>query len=126
MPAERGKPGQAKLLGVNEVLKNLNKEVMKIKGRNIAGMLAAGAIVKKEAMLLTPVKEDNLRNSFRVAKNILPIGPGVKIENFASYALYQHENLEYKHTVGEAKFLEKAIMRNTSKIMAAIIRRVSV
>jgi hypothetical protein len=34
----------------------------------------------------------------------------------ARYAVYQHENLQYNHTVGEAKFLEKPVRMEAHRL----------
>lgn len=46
--------------------------------------------------------------------------PQVEVGFTAFYAIYVHENMEAKHPVGEAKFLEKAIARNQAQIVKVI------
>ena len=38
------------------------------------------------------------------------------------YALVQHERTDYKHTVGEAKYLEKAVQANASQVPQIVQR----
>ena len=52
-----------KLLGLNKVYANLNKEVRKLKGRTQAGVTAAALFVKGEAQQQVPVVDGNLRAS---------------------------------------------------------------
>ena len=42
----------------------------------------------------------------------------------APYALIQHESLEYKHKVGEAKYLEKPMQRNAKGMARRIAAKV--
>ena len=56
-----------KLQGIEKVIKNLNKELDKIKGNSLKGMIRAQAVVRnsmdKEAPLI-PVDEGNMRASY--------------------------------------------------------------
>lgn len=49
-------------------------------------------------------------------------GPTAEIGCTAFYAEAVHENLEASHITGEAKFMEKAIRKNTNQILALIKR----
>ena len=49
--------------GLNEVLRNLNKEIVALKQRTTAGLWEAGLEVKRRSMELTPVDTGNLRAS---------------------------------------------------------------
>lgn len=76
-----------------------------------AGLYMEGNIIMTEAKRQTPVDTGTLRGSGFVA---LPtIEPGrIELEiGFGgparSYAVEQHENLFYRHPVGNAKFLER-------------------
>jgi len=40
----------------------------------------------------------------------------------APYARDQHENLSYKHTVGEAKYLERPLKQDSKKILPAMAK----
>ena len=46
--------------------------------------------------------------------------PEVEVGFSAFYAIFVHEDLNAKHVVGEAKFLQKAVSQNISQILAAI------
>lgn len=52
-----------KLLGLNKVFNNTNKEIKKLKGRTQAGVTTAALFIKGEAQRETPVVEGNLRGS---------------------------------------------------------------
>lgn len=49
--------------GLDKVLKNLNREIKKIKKNSVKGLLAAGLFIKGESQKQTPVVTSNLRNS---------------------------------------------------------------
>jgi len=96
--------------GLNEVLRNLNKEVEALKKRTIAGMWEAGLEVKRRSMELTPVgPTGNLKASHYVIPYEGSSGPVVEIGLTASYAPFVHERVELRHNVGQAKFLETAL-----------------
>lgn len=133
--------------GIDEVIKNLNKEIKGIEGRTKIGMAKVGLFVENKSMKECPVVTSNLKNShysepFNTAK-----GPAVEIGYTASYAPFVHENpkagavdLERKakmykapinpsgkrstqavfSTVGKWKFLEDPLKKNTRRILAII------
>ena len=95
--------------------KNMQRGMLK-------GLRLAAALVKSESMKRTPVDEGNLKASHYV--NVLKTkhGAAAEIGCTAEYATPVHENLESYHTVGEAKFLEKAVMENETEIRKIIAR----
>lgn len=97
--------------GINEVLRNLNKEIMKLKQRTTAGLWEAGLEVKAKSMDKTPVSlhGGNLKASHYVIAYTGSTGPVVEIGLTAAYAPYVHERMELRHRVGQAKFLETAL-----------------
>lgn len=87
---------------------------------------AAGALyriaeqIMREAKEQTPVRDGILRASGTVS---LPdVGPdGVTVTmGFGgaaeAYAVEQHENLQYRHTVGNAKFLERPTLEHAKTL----------
>lgn len=104
-----------------------------------AGLFEAGSIIQGDAMEKTPVDTGNLRASaFTITASLTNTGntaaPTVEARQLAKttptevtavvgfggpsapYALVQHERTDLKHTVGEAKFLHKAVQQNASKV----------
>jgi hypothetical protein len=76
---------------------------------------AAAIEIKGLAQTKCPVNIGTLRDSAYV--NELDDGYEIGFGGAAeSYALEQHENLQYHHDVGEAKFLEKAFMEVTARL----------
>ena len=53
----------APLKGLQEVVNNLNKEVAKVEGAGLEGLLEAGMVVRAEAQKKCPVVTGNLKNS---------------------------------------------------------------
>lgn len=116
-----------KVTGEKEVLGKLNREIQNIRGRTMAGVIAAGQRVQKTAVKKTPVDTGNLRGSRYVKPLLMNRNkPAVEVGNNAEYAIYVHENLEANHPVGEAKFLEKAIIQEKHNILMDIAKRASV
>lgn len=59
--------GKADLKGLNKVLKNLNREVKKIKGRSLKGLIRAQIIIRRDMEFtspIIPVDVGNLRSSY--------------------------------------------------------------
>lgn len=55
------------LLGTDNVMKNLNREILKIKGRTLAGLIEASIVIRRDMDKrppLIPVDEGNLRASW--------------------------------------------------------------
>lgn len=55
------------LIGTDTVMKNLNKEILKIKGRTLAGLIEASIVIRRDMDKrppLIPVDEGNLRASW--------------------------------------------------------------
>ena len=48
------------------------------------------------------------------------MNPAVEVGFSAYYAIYVHENLNARHTTGEAQFLQRAMVRNIDAILTAI------
>lgn len=111
----------------DRVLRNLNQFILATKGRTQAGIQTALSFIENKAVVKTPVDTGNLRNSYyKKALTFKKDFPAGEIGNTAEYALYVHENLESKHTIGEARYLEKAIVENVQTIQNIIASRIKV
>lgn len=108
------------LLGEDEVLSNLNKEIRNIRGRNIEGMVEAANLIEGRSKDLCPVRTGNLKGSHYVGKGGTLEDPIAEVGCTAYYAGYVHENLEANFTVGQAKFLETAIKESRGEILSII------
>lgn len=108
-------------VGLKKVVDNINKEIGKIEGRCLEGLISAGLFIRGESQKLTPVATGNLRNSAYVvselethaghtkvrladpATHMAKVGasqaeckaatiPTVIVGYTASYAIFVHEN----------------------------------
>lgn len=105
------------MIGLNTVLRNLNKAVRGIENRSQTGLLLVGQLIKRRSVQLTPVDTGNLRNSAYVT----PMAHAVEIGYTASYAAYVHEvDKAYRAPGTGWKFLERAIRENTKAILDLI------
>ncbi len=106
-----------RLEGMGQLLDNLNKE---IKGNNLAtrrGITKSVLLVERESKQECPVDLGNLKNSGYTEVFNGPNGPAGAVGYTAVYALRQHEEVTWNHTVGKAKFLEDPLKRNEKKIL---------
>ena len=77
---------------------------------------AEGTKVRKDTDDLKGVVKESLNSSI--------LKPEVGVGFGAAYAIFVHEDLEANHTVGEAKFLEKAIKDNVVQILRIVAEEV--
>ena len=134
--------------GIDNVLKNLNKEIKGIEGRTRKGMIKVGLFIEGKSMKECPKVTGNLQDSHYSEAFDMLKGPCVEIGFIASYAPFVHENpragktggfspkgIEYKapinpsgerstqvvfSTVGKWKFLEDPLKKNTRRMLAII------
>jgi len=112
-----------KVEGLETVMANLNRAVNDIEGGTLAGLLEAGHAIERSAKGRVPVDTGNLKNSGYTRK----AGPrSVEVGFQAAYAVYVHENLEARHPVGEAKYLQRAITENEDDIVRIVAHHAGV
>lgn len=118
--------------GVEQVVARLNEELASIDNKTIAGLLAAGLIIQRDAQDHVPVEHGFLRASAYTRKT--PEDPHVVEVGFSSeYALWVHENVEVHAGEprrsglgvlwgphGEPKFLENAVTRKTPQVVETV------
>lgn len=127
-----GKPTNTRIKGFNEVMRNLNREIRKIEGRTMQGLIGSAAYIRADmdhTQPLIPIKTGTLRSSWFVtpyhgAKKTIGLIMGFS----ANYAVYVHEMME--SSLGNAinwsrpgsgpKFFEAAIKRNVNVILGII------
>lgn len=133
------------LKGLDQVLSNLQKEMDKIPGKTLNGLIRAGIIVRRDmdkTPPLIPVDKGNLRSSFFLithegkvmeGENVpLPVmdvkGPYIYLGFSANYAVYVHENItaNFQRPNAGAKFLESAIDRNHQVILYTIAKEAKI
>lgn len=128
-----------KIKGINEVLKNLSKEISNIEGDTFDGVKAAGLFIKGEAVERAPVEFGVLRNSAFTQAERRANGSAAKIGFTSKYAPFVHEapmKLKGQPRAGkgkgvywqggENKFLEKAIKFNVREIVDIIAKRAKI
>lgn len=97
---------------INKAARELEREV----GRGASRMIGEEIMADVKASRAghgVPVRDNVLRPSGRVEQRP---GPGQLVEltfggASAPYALVQHENMRYHHTVGEARYLVRGVER---------------
>lgn len=107
----------------SDILKNLNKEIRRIKGIVPSGLRIAANLIRGESMRRTPVDTGDLRGSHYV--NVQQIGPSKHVAEIGvmqDYGIYVHEDLTKYHPTGEAKFLENAVGAKADEVLQ-ILRR---
>lgn len=113
------------IINENQIIPRLNRAIRRIRGRNIQGMLAAGAFIKLEAQRRTPVDTGNLKSSAYVDRGGTEQQPIVQVGFTANYAPAVHE--DYPRGIREdgvgRKFLQRAITDNESRIVQIITDR---
>ncbi len=130
------------VVGLDKVMKNLNKEIARIDGASMAGLWDVGLQIQRASQNRVPVDTGNLKGSHytRAGTQLTrlhrrgdapdPTGSvpnnTVEIGATASYAMSVHENMEARHRVGMAKFMERAITDNQSKILEIVRRRAKI
>jgi len=113
------------LVGLATVIGNLNKEVAKIHSKLDTSMLGAGLFIQAEAQRRTPVDTGNLKASARTLKTKQEWGVRVTISFGTDYAIQVHE-VKTRHSVGDWKFLERAIMENFDRVLKIIREGVAI
>ena len=109
------------MIGLDKTMHKLRRQLGNIEGATRNGLLAAGHYVKAKSMAQTPVEFGNLRASHYVSEGRLG-DPTIEIGTTASYSMPVHERLDAYHPVGNAKFLERAIMENQKEILRIVQR----
>jgi len=129
--------------GLDQLNRNLNKELEKKKLQSLTDFTRVGALINREVMTVSPtvpIDQGNLRASWFVEfmTDLVTRNVGMRFGFSANYAMYVHERVEGAPwgagTVGKVnwsqpgsgpKFLEAAIKRNTDKILLIMKEEVS-
>lgn len=114
--------GTTQLIGLDKVMRNLQKEVNKFAERTQVGMIAAGEFVQAESQDRTPVDKGTLRASARTTWAKASDDLSVAVSYSTYYAIYVHER-KATHEVGDWKYLERAVTENLERILQIIYRR---
>jgi len=118
--------GGAKIEGFDNVVSNLNKQIAKIKGVTMAGLIKSAIVIRRDMDItppLIPVDVGNLRGSWTVVTMYDQHGPAVLIGFTANYAVFVHENMmavNWNRPGSGPKFFEASIKRNSKKVLKII------
>lgn len=99
--------------GLEEIEKNIAEQLERIEGLSVKGVRKAAGEIVNRSKELTPVDTGDLKNE----QFVVNVKGGARIDVRKNYALYVHEDLEAHHEVGQAKFLETAIVEKTDRIL---------
>lgn len=88
------------------------------------GLKAGGEVVLAESNRRAPEDTGDLKEAGFVDVEDLRVQVGYTSPKGFPYILRQHENLEYQHDDGEAKFLERAFKDAEAEVVDAVARRV--
>lgn len=91
------------------LMANLSKVAKTIPEAVVIGMVALAEVIMLDAVERVPVDTGRLRQAGYVAPPSSVTGT-VEMGFGTDYAIPVHERTEVRHTTGEAKFLEKAII----------------
>jgi len=112
--------------GLDNVIANLNKEIKKIEGATLKGLLAAGTFIKEESQLITPHDKGVLINdAFSQQSGAMSVTIGYT----KKYAPFVHEmpsDTNWTKPGTGNKFLEKAVKNNIPEILAVIQKRAKI
>lgn len=104
---------KVKVKGLSKVLANIKKASRRVDAAALSAVYVAGNVIMTEAKRRAPLDRGDLRGSGYVT---LPQKLGDKVRSevgfggpAAAYAVIQHERTEFRHDIGEAKYLERAI-----------------
>lgn len=99
-----------RIVGFDNVEKNLKKVAKSHPAALAAALYQEGFSIMAESQKKVPVDTGRLRSTGYVAPpQEGDDAPTVEVGYGTDYGIYVHERTELRHTVGEAKFLEKAV-----------------
>lgn len=101
------------------------KVTQAVTGAAIQGLNQAAEYVRSQTVPLTPLRDGDLRNSLHVS-NATRSDPVAAVFTNLPYAVRQHEELNYRHRDGQAKYLEVAANQSreqVSRIVTTAVRR---
>lgn len=115
------------MVGLDDVLRNLNREIKSIEEGSQVGILRAGFFIEAEATKNAPLFTGNLRgSSYTRNVNVMDgMQGGVEVGFEAEYAVYVHE-IDNDYRNGEWKYLQRAIDENSNIILDIIREEASV
>lgn len=108
-------------------LQSLEVKLNQLPQRTMTGVKKAIDMIYSTSQPLVPVDTGRLKRSGKITK----LKDGYRLHYRAenpktgyNYAPIQHENMHFKHKVGQAKYLEKPVEMNMDKIKKIIATEV--
>lgn len=116
------------LKGLEQVVRNLNREIKAIEGRSLKGLIRAAIIVRRsteETPPLVPIDKGFLRNSWFTNPGYAANGnPFLTMGYDKGYAVFVHEMIDSKvkwsRPGSGPKWFQAAFRRNKDAILAVI------
>ena len=109
-----------------QVEAQLRKRLEAVRHAAEAALYQGASIIMTEAKERAPVDVGSLRNSGYVTLPVTRGGDTFVEAGFGgaakAYAVVQHEELSYRHEVGEAKYLENAINAKEQEVQERVRR----
>jgi len=105
--------GGIRLIGIPRTKQRMRKKAKESKEKLRRGMWKAGRFLLARTQELVPVDTGALKKSGKLLVNEKHVGENVPAivvtygNDKVDYAIYQHENLDYFHNIGQAKFIEQ-------------------
>ncbi len=111
--------------GISGIEKNLSLVLQGIHNHSSTGLHVAATLIKGESQELTSIDEGALIKSAFNMDISDDKGPGQMVGYTAEYAPYVHgmpDDTNWNRPGAENEFLEKAVLRNLSKVLNIIVR----
>ena len=106
--------------GGAQIKRNYAKIEKSIQDATRIGLAEAGKFIEGKSKDGTPVDLGNLQDSHYTEPGGTRKSPVIEIGTTANYSVYVHEDMNARHTVGRAKFLQKAAYENADKILRGL------
>lgn len=113
-----------KFIGIKNLEKEFTKKLTKINNYSEQGLLDAADYLLELSQPLVPVDTGRLKKSGKVvqenANTVYVTYEAFNPENGYDYAPIQHEVLDFKHTIGQAKYLEQPFLTNMDNLINVV------
>jgi hypothetical protein len=114
-----------KLEGQEQVLSELRRLAAQFPDAAGAALYQEGFAIQARAQDLCPVDEGRLeKTAYTSPPQMLDGQAAVEVGFGTAYAVIQHERTEFRHRVGEAKFLEKAVNAARAGMLGRLAARI--
>lgn len=106
-----------KVKGISSWKQSASKAADKMNTGAMQGTVAGAEQVLRDSNAIVPIDSGNLRNSGKVRMEDTKNKKKAAVGYSASYAVFVHENLDANHKNGQAKFLQKAVVKDSKKVV---------